>query len=308
VDPAGIWATPSGNPSHTSSISALCGCLLQTTDTSQEFASAPGSSGPTKDSSLSTPLVLPATVANCPICNLPPPTQSPQAPSCTTFPGSGPTYLLLIGDPGLDPHNAHQAFNLAAQTEANSRQSQGNNVVACRVSSVENVVTALTSEGFIGGGVIYFGHSGPFGPVDPVTNRPLWQVSILAAGEGTGDSTNVSFRNVSELSAVQTAYTGGQSIIGPNAAILLTGCRAAVTIYDHYALFETSIAQLIANDTKRGVYAYKASTYFSLKNVTNATSSNWAGEPNPLPESVPMYLIPEGPPGRKPAPTPFKPQ
>lgn len=308
VDPAGIWATPGGNPSHTSSVGALCGCLLQTTDTSAETASAVGGFNQSKVATLSTPSVLSTTVANCPICNLPPPTQGlQQAPSCRVFPGASPTYLILIGDPGLDPHNAHQGFNLAAQTEANSWQSLGNKVVACRVSSVENVVTALTSQGSIDGGIIYFGHSGPFGPIDQATNRTLWLISVLEVGEGTGDSTNVSFRNVGQISAVLTASAGGQNIIGPNASILLNGCRAAETIYDHYAIFETSIAQLLANNTRRGVYAYKASTYFSIKDREHAQSSNWTGEPNPLPEHVPIYLIPEGKPGLKPPRIPFTP-
>jgi hypothetical protein len=215
------------------------------------------------------------------------------------------TEAKLVGDPGYDTHNVRQNFNLAAQTEANYRQSQGNNVAACRVSSVENVATALTNNGLIGGGVIYFGHSGPFGPVDPVTHRALWSISVLSVGEATGDDTNVSFRNVADLSVVQTAYagpTGQTNIIGPNAALLLNGCRAATTIYDHYALFETSIAQLISNKTQRGVYAYDKGTYFSLKDVAHATSRNWTGEPNPLPANIPMYLIPEGTPGRKPSP------
>jgi hypothetical protein len=151
----------------------------------------------------SQPVTQGMSAANCPICFLPPPTQgvNPE-PSCTTFQGTGPTYLILVGDPGLEGHNVIQGFNLAAQTEANFWQSQGNNVVACRVSSVQNVVTALTTSGLIGGGVVYFGHSGPFGRTDPVTHQVTFQFSALGVGEQQGADTNVDFDNVSLLSAV----------------------------------------------------------------------------------------------------------
>jgi hypothetical protein len=130
----------------------------------------------------------------------------------------------------------------------------------------------------------------------------------LAPGQATGIDTNIEFRNVSQLAAVRTAYNGSQNIIGSNASIVINGCSAGVTLYDYYALFETSIAQLISNQTQRGVYAYTVGMYFSLNDAAHATSKNYTGEPNPLPASLPLYLVPNGPPGHKPSPKPFTPQ
>jgi hypothetical protein len=241
-----------------------------------------------------------ASIPNCPICNLSPPAL-PSGTSCTVISGTGSSYLILVGDPGHTIHNVGNEFNFAAQTAANSLQSQGNNVIACRVSSVQNVVAALTSSGRIDGGVIYFGHSGPYHDFSVNGN-----VSILAVGAGSGDDTNVSFRNVSQLSAVLTAFNGSQNIIGTNAAILLSGCNAGVTIYDAYAIFETSIAQQISNKTQRGVYAYTVGLYFSQLDADHDPYVNGVGRNGP--SGVPAYMVPEGAPGHKPKTVPFTPQ
>ena len=308
-DPGGVWATPGGNPSQSLSAEALCDCLIQTSaaPASPSMALSPDDSnnirgfGEIKNVGL-------ASVANCPICTLPPPTQSPvEAPSCATVPGSGPTYLLLVGDPGRGSHNNGQNFNIAAQTNANDLNLQGNKIVACRVSSVENVVTALTTNGLIDGGVIYFGHGGPFNVFDS-SNRPLGRISILAPGQGTGVSTNISILNVSQLAATRTAGSGSTNIIAATASILINGCSAGLEIYDYFANFKMSIAQQISNQTKRRVYAYTPGMYFSLKDSAHATSSNYLGEPNPLPASLPLYLVPNGTPGKKPNPQSFTPQ
>jgi hypothetical protein len=91
-------------------------------------------------------------------------------------------------------------------------------------------------------------------------------------------------------------------------SIRINGCSAGVALYDSYALFETSIAQQISNQTQRGVYAYVQGVYFSVHDAAHATSSNYTGEPNPLPASLPLYLVPNGLPGHKPAPMPFTPR
>jgi hypothetical protein len=309
-NPAAIWGTNNGNPSGTAATEALCDCLVQT---SAGLAVAPSANAPTAQSqplvrSEVTSVVQPTSVPSCPICDLPAPTPGGpnQAPSCTTFSGSGPTYVLLVGDPGSGIHNAGQNFNITAQTAANDLQSQGQNVVACRVSSVQNVVTALTTKGLIGGGVIYYGHGGPYRVLN-ANNQEIGRVSQLAPGQAVGPDTNISFQNVSQLAAVLTAQNGS-NIIGLNASILINGCSAGVKLYDYYALFATSIAQQIANKTQRGVYAYTQGMYFSTSDAAHATSSNYTGEPNPLPASLPLYLVPNGHPGRKPSPNAFTPQ
>jgi len=311
ADSASVWATPAGDASHQNASAALCECLLQFSDTGQDSTS---STTPTISQAIShaelTPIANSSTPSSCDICTLPPPTQGTnQTPSCTTFAASGPTYLLLVGDPGNGIHNVRQSFNITAQTAANELQTQGNNVVACRVSSVQNVVTALTAKaGFIGGGVIYYGHSGPYTIQDLFTGEVLGRKSLLEPGEGKGADTNIDIDNVGNLAAVVTAYNGSQNILGPNASIVLKGCQAGVAVRNYGSRVTISIAQLISDMTQRAVYAYTVGTYFSLHDVSSATSSNWRGEPYPLPSSLPLYLVPEGPAGHKPALQPFKPE
>lgn len=164
------------------------------------------------------------------------------------------------------------------------------------------------ANGLIDGGVIYFGHSGPF--IDPQIND---RVTILAVGEAGGnDDYNISFRTAPQLSKVLTAYTDPitmkpTNIIGGHASILLNGCEAGATLDDAYALYRTSIAQLVSNATQRGVYAYDKAMYFSINDAAHATTRVPSQEPNPLPATPPLYMIPEGPPGNKPAPLPFCP-
>lgn len=303
VDPASIWPVAAGNPSGNASEGSLCPCLLQTT------APEPNVLGPERDGDSSQSAdeggSAIAQTVSCPICNLKPPVAlgSGEAPSCTTFSASGPTYVILVGDPGYGEHNLGYAFDLEAQTQANSLQSSGNNVVACRVSSVENIVTALTTNGTIAGGVIYFGHSGSF--TDPLANNQI--VSILAVGQASGNyDYNVSGHNVSQMAAVTTA-SNGQNIIGVNASITLNGCRAGLNLYDHYVFQYTCIAQMVSTNTQRGVYAYMVGEYASLNPAATATSRDYTGEPDPIPFTLPLYMIPEGTPGQKKPPLPFVP-
>jgi hypothetical protein len=67
----------------------------------------------------------------------------------------------------------------------------------------------------------------------------------------------------------------------------------------------TPIAKVLARQLNMKVTAYLVGTYFSLNSAPNATSDSWTGEPNPLPSSTPMYLIPEGTHGHKKAPQSF---
>jgi hypothetical protein len=300
-DQATFWATPAGSPSNDAAADALCECMVQTPGSGQadSIANVGALGGGSANGMGSETVFQPAAVANCPICTLP---AGSQLPSCLTIPASGPTYLLLVGDPGTT-HNVGFNFAIAAQTEANELQTQGNNVVACRVSSVENVASAMTANGFIGGGVIYFGHSGPYNAFDE-NNNVLGRITLLAPGQAIGGDSNITFQNVTQLSAVQTGYNGS-NIIGTSASILINGCRAGVVVRDYYANYPTSIAQLISNQTQRGVYAYTVGMYFSLNSAQTATSRNYLGEPDPLPASFPLYLIPVGPPGNKPLTQPF---
>lgn len=249
----------------------------------------------------------PASVANRPICALPAPVPlgTNQAPSCTTFSAAGPTYVLLVGDSGTQSHNNGQNFNITAQTAANALQGQGNNVVACRVSSIENVVTALTTNGSIGGGITYFGHGGPYNVYNS-NNKLLGSLSLLGVGNGTETDTNIEFRNVPQLAAVQTA-SNQSNIITPSASWTIDGCKAAIVVMDFYGNKPLAIAQEIADQIRRNVDAYSVGMYFSIRDIGSATSKNYLGERDPLPASLPLYLVPIGPAGHKPPATLFSP-
>jgi hypothetical protein len=287
IDAANVWASPVGNPSGQASTDSLCECELQTT--SQQAPS-------TADNM---PSGLPPTISSCPIiCSLPSPVYP--ATSCTTIAGSGPTYLILIGDPGLPPHNVNYGFALAAQQNANDLQAQGNKVIACRISTAKDFNQALTTNGSIGGGIIYFGHSGPY----LFSSSPRVILSILAIGQAAGGDTNLSYNNINEI-----CPTGCSSILGSNITLVINGCRAGKSVpgdpSDATGISATPIAKVLARQLSIRVTAYMVGTYFSLNNAANATSTDWRGEPNPLPTSTPMYLIPEGAPAKKKAPTPF---
>jgi hypothetical protein len=140
---------------------------------------------------------------------------------------AGETYLQVVGDPGLPPHNLGQLFNLAASTEKNALTGAGHTVFTDRISSVQDFATSLTSHGTITGGVIYYGHAG---------QSPDYSRSLLAPGERSGVDTNVSEGNVHLLSNAQLA-TG--------AVITLKGCHAG--LQPVWNARGHSIAQLIAN-------------------------------------------------------------
>jgi hypothetical protein len=81
-------------------------------------------------------------------------------------------------------------------------------------------------------------------------------------------------------------------------------CSAGKDVTDLYVGAQMSIAQLIANQTGRGVYAYKVGMYFSQQDRDNDQHYDGSTSPNP-PASLPMYMVPVGPPGHKPALTAF---
>ena len=309
VDPAGIWATEDGSPSQNGGANALCECLVQTSDPIQ--GQSPEGSPPKAGIEDSAILAQAESIPNCPICDLAPPVP-PATKNCTTLAGSGQTYLILIGDPGQPPHNVGNNFNLAAQQNANDLQAQGNKVIACRVSSVQDFNNALIANGLIGGSLIYYGHSGPYNFRDENGNVTA-KISILAVGQGTGLDTNIGYYNVDKLCASQQGCNIA-NVLGSNASIMLYGCSTKADVAglftgpDPSGITRTPIAKLLARQLRRGVYGYKVGTYFSRSDASRATSSDYRGEPKRFAERLPLYLIPVGAPGHKPKPElPFLP-
>jgi hypothetical protein len=158
------WAYSGGSTTGNNGSMIGCPCLWQTTNTSgsQDQARPIEPIGATETQEETQPRgnlevsdLAPPSDASCPICNL-------QSPQCTTMEGAQSTYVIIVGDPGLGEHNVGNGFNLAAQQRANDLQSQGHRVVACRASSAQDFDNVLIQHGYIDGGVIYFGHSGPY--------------------------------------------------------------------------------------------------------------------------------------------------
>jgi hypothetical protein len=222
--------------------------------------------------------------ADCPICAL-------TSPSCQTTAGAQSTYLLVVGDQGKNNGPGHNwnvgySFGLAAQQQANNLSSQGHRVVACRATTVQDFNSALTTNGLIDGGVIYFGHAGH---ITDSTNTPY---RALFVGQEAVVSENLYSGNVNVLSNAK---------LGPNAAITLNACDTAITDPGQ----GPPIAQVISNQLGRGVYGYKVGMYFSSYNAANDPSRTGAGKN--APSDLPVYMVPEGPPGGKPSPSPFVP-
>jgi hypothetical protein len=193
--------------------------------------------------------------------------------------GNQTTYVLLVGDPGLNlgdgrNHNVGNDFNFAAQTLANSLSLSGNNnVITQRVSSVTDFNNGLTTNGTIAGGVYFFGHGG----------ADSHRYSALFPGELAGsDSYNITLLNVGQLSNKNLA-TG--------VSITLNACHAGLG-------GRASIAQLMANQLKRTVYAAPVDMFFSSNSNPHFFNPRSPADANP--SGVPTYMVPN-------ATTPLKP-
>lgn len=156
-------------------------------------------------------------------------------------------------------------------------------MIACRATTVQDFNNELTTNGLLDGGVFYFGHAGRLQSSGTV-------YSALYVGQDPIPTENLTSRNVAALSGAQ---------LGQNASVTLNGCDAGVRTPDG----GPSIAQLISNQLRRGVYAYDVGMYFSSKNAANDPHRNGVGRNGPI--DLPVYMVPEGTPFNKPAPIPF---
>ncbi len=289
VDPGDEWATPNGNPATNGVPDSLCPCLLQSVSGGSSSPSATRSahSGLAQTGALVEVPFAPAASgpppADCPFCGL-------TAPQCSTpMAGTLSTYLIIIGDEGRNNGPGHNwdmgyTFPLAAQQQANDLNFQGHRVMACRASTVQDLNNALTTNGPIDGGVIYYGHAGR------ITVSGI-QYSALFVGQDPLVNENVYAGNVNVLSGAQ---------LGPDASVWLNGCDTAVD-----AQGGSSIAQLISNQLNRGVYAYDVGVYFSSYTIANDPYTS--GNGRKAPADLPVYAVPVGAPHQKPNYKPFTP-
>jgi hypothetical protein len=180
--------------------------------------------------------------------------------------GSQKKYLLLVGDPGLNlgnghNHNVGQLFGLAAQTQAQNLNAANNSVITQRVSSVSDFNSALTTNGIIDGGITFFGHGGMDG-------HGNW---ALFPGENPGDSNNITVLDVGQLSNANLSLS---------TTITLNACHAGLG-------GRRSVAQLIANQLKRTVFAYPVDLYFSSDPAPRRYTPTMRA-----PSGVPTYMVP----------------
>jgi hypothetical protein len=242
VDPAIEWGNPGGNPSHNGAGVPLCPCLAQSLPTEALMAA---NEGPTRFRfSRGGRAVL------------------------TSLDSDGLKYVHLMGDPGLRGHNVGSLFIRSSETAAALLTANGHEVVAQRVSSVQDFNAGLVNNGLITGGVTFFGHAG---------QGYDFTVSMLAPGEQAGASTNISIFNVSQLSNQQLA---------PTASVTLKACNAGMRPYKDPT--GNSIAQVIASQLNRGVYAWKVGLFF-----TNNPNQRFPGKKAPRGDQ-PVYMVPLG--------------
>jgi len=101
-------------------------------------------------------------------------------------------------------------------------------------------------------------------------------------------------------------YLSARAVISRNQIHRTTKGRPPAYIYDLYAQGITNVAQMISTAIGRGVLAYDVGVYFSQSDIAHDQSVTGKFAPNP-PSTLPIYMVPEGAPGRKPNPKPFCP-
>ncbi|NJN63602.1 MAG: RHS repeat-associated core domain-containing protein [Acidobacteria bacterium] len=199
-------------------------------------------------------------------------TPNPQSWSRYTYVGSSPLafvdpngedrYAILVGDPGLGPHNVGRNFERVADTRKASLEAAGHAADVTRVSTVADVNAAITSGDVIDGGVILISHGGVL--VSPDGN----ETPAVFIGEGNGSDTNLTAANASQLSNTN---------LGPVATVELAACNSA------------GVAQAVANALGRSTTATVGYMSFSPDSQTPMSSEPGTSPP----ESGPLHLVPD---------------
>jgi hypothetical protein len=259
---ASFWPTVGGNPSGNGTAFIQCPCLLQSTDTAD-------------------PDQLESALRDGQAALMP---QDQQ----------GPTYLLLVGQPGIE-YNAGQSFVLAAETASAALTQSGasSNSVPVLVSTVSDFAAALTGNGFItggvtplttlgmngpiAGGVTFFGHGGWLDLGGGVYD------SALFLSPTRGSVYNLWIQNVGQLSNAN---------LGTNATIVLYACNAGKN-----RNAGDSIAQLVANQLRRTVWAYPVDMWYSADptpRIMLPVGRNADGTPiwPKVKSTTPLYMVP----------------
>jgi hypothetical protein len=301
VDPANSWPTTSGSASGQFAAMSLCPCLTQTDNQfasnfdrrgagalwarAAETARSEGTSWwkaivktaqaalPFRAMAAGRPFAAALKLAGVPRSfdvRLPSGGTALYAPAA--FRVVGKRHLVLVGDGGFPGggHSVGALFDIASATFAATLTAAGDTFISKRVSTVTDVNDALTLNQTFDGTVTYFGHAAQ------QKRANLKVISLLAVGAASGDHTNVSELNVSQLSNAK---------LGPNVTIVLRACNAALRTPTNNA----SIAQLMANQLNRPVQAWMRGLWF-----TNDLSRRFPRDKEIAPGTSPIYLIPLG--------------
>jgi hypothetical protein len=257
---ASFWAVAGGNESGTRTAYIQCPCLLQSTETgtSGELAAA---------------------------------LHARHSSSVAPDP-SGHTYVFVVSAPGIE-HNAGRAFVLAAQTASAALTPLGAtaNSTPPVTSTVSDFKNALLTSGFITGrvtpttelgmngpivgGFTYFGHGGWL-------EGPGIFESALHLSPLRGYDYNLWSRNLGQLS---------NQMLDDKAEIVLNACNAGKNKNG-----ATPIAQLLANQLLRTVWAYPVGMYYSADPTPRIIKPvGYKANGTPVYEnlrSAPLYMVP----------------
>ena len=169
--------------------------------------------------------------------------------------GSAGTILIVVGDPGLGPHNQGPNFDRAAETKRQELKASGYNAIVRRASGLDDVNRELTGNGMLAG-VEYVGHASE---------------NALYVGEQPGAGTNIDLSNVSQLS---------KGNLSPNAYIKINAC------YTGLGGWRNSIAGAMANHLGRPVFAFNGPTkFYGSSNAVRGSGGNYP------PPTGPLYLM-----------------
>jgi hypothetical protein len=167
--------------------------------------------------------------------------------------------VIIVGDPGLGPHNTGSNFNRAADTRAEALRAAGHDVDVTRASNVTDFNNAITAGSTIDGGVIYYGHG--------------WN-GALYIGETSDPGTNLDSSNISSLS---------NSNLGAGATVELNSCNSGSSGYGG----SDSIAQLVASQLGRNTSGWNRPLGFT------GTPGNYLHGSGAIPPATgPLYVVP----------------
>jgi hypothetical protein len=149
----------------------------------------------------------------------------------------------------------------------------------------------------------------PFVFVSTATDRIVLgstgDVGHPPVGQNVGANTNINYSNFRQLCNINNGCNIN-NYLSNGVTVTLNGCRAGADVSpDLYAQYSISVAKMLSMQLARKVYAYKVGIYFSQQDAQHDNNFSGTSVTKALPDSLPMYMVPEGTPGQKKGPTQF---